>query len=135
MGYSCCDFTDDLFAELHRVGAITGAEYNDENACGNASLQAEIALKGIARLVAAREAAAKDSTVQPALDEPRIVVFAGGGVVRAVATQGMAAPPVCVVVDYDDCSDTTEAGIRAFEQERIGQDCAGFDTSGAKYIY
>lgn len=135
MGYSCCDFTDDVFAELHSVGAITEAEYHDENLSDNASLQAEYALNGIARLVAARDAAAKASTVQPALYEPRIVVFAGGGVVRSVATQGMAEPPACVVVDYDDCSDTTEAGIRAFEEERIGQDRDGFDASGAKYIY
>jgi hypothetical protein len=75
------------------------------------------------------------SDAQPDVQGPRIVVFAGGGVVRSVATQGMAEPPACVVVDYDDCSNTTEAGIRAFEQERIGQDRDGFDASGAKYIY
>lgn len=163
MGYSCCDFTDDVFAELHRVGAITEAEFNDENLSGNASLRADYAFKGIARLVEVRDAAAKakqfmqelpdlaetltgiaeqhgprtlaESKVQPALHERRIVVFAGGGVVLSVATEGLAEPPICVVVDYDDCRDRTEEGIRAFEQERIGQDRDGFDASGAKYIY
>lgn len=59
MGYSCCDFTDDVFAEFHRVGAITEAEFNDENVPDNASLQAEYAINGIARLVEVRDAATK----------------------------------------------------------------------------
>lgn len=59
MTYSCCDFTDDVFAELHRVGAITEAEANDENLNDNASLQADYALKGIGRLVEVRDAADK----------------------------------------------------------------------------
>lgn len=59
MGYSCSDFTDDVFAELHRVGAITEAEYNDEDLSNNASLQADYAFKGIGRLVEVRDAAAK----------------------------------------------------------------------------
>lgn len=59
MTYSCCDFTDDVFAELHRVGAITEAEYNDDDLEDNASLQADYAFKGIGRLVEVRDAAAK----------------------------------------------------------------------------
>lgn len=58
MGYSCCDFTDDVFAELHRVGAITEAEFSDENLPDNAHLQADYAFEGIARLVEVRDAAA-----------------------------------------------------------------------------
>lgn len=55
MTYSCCDFTDDVFAELHRVGAITETEANDENLADNASLQANYALAGIGKLVKARD--------------------------------------------------------------------------------
>ncbi len=140
MGYSSCDFADDVFAELHRVGAITKAEYDDENLCDNTALQAERAIEGIGRLVAAIDGVSRlvaaAATAKTSGDrEPRIVIFASEGVIRSVAAQGMADPPPCVVVDYDDCSDTTEAGIRAFEREKIGQDRNGFDTSGAKYIY
>lgn len=59
MTYSCSDFTDEVFAELHRVGAISDAEYNDDDVTDNAGLQANYAFKGIGRLVEVRDAAAK----------------------------------------------------------------------------
>jgi hypothetical protein len=59
MGYSCSDFTDDVFAELHRVGAITEDESNDKHLGDNAGLQADYALKGIGRLVEVRDATVK----------------------------------------------------------------------------
>ncbi len=59
MTYSCSDFTDDVFAELHRVGVISDAEYNDDDLADNAGLQADYALKGIARLVEVRDAVSR----------------------------------------------------------------------------
>jgi len=56
MTYSCTDFTDDVFAELHRVGAITQPEYDDDELVDNANLQAAYAMSGIARLVEVKDA-------------------------------------------------------------------------------
>lgn len=59
MTYSCSDLTDDVFAELHRVGAITMAEYYNDDLADNVSLQAEYVFNGISRLVKTRSAVAK----------------------------------------------------------------------------
>lgn len=57
MSYSACDFSDDVFNELGRVGAIQSTEFNDDNLEDNLGLQAEYALTAIDRLVAVRDAA------------------------------------------------------------------------------
>lgn len=56
MTYSASDFSDDIFAELHRVGAITAAEANGEDLDDNANLQSDYALAGIARLTECKDA-------------------------------------------------------------------------------
>lgn len=55
MTYSACDFTEDVFSELHRVGAIYEAECRDENLDDNQSLAADYALAGITRLVEVKD--------------------------------------------------------------------------------
>lgn len=59
MTYSCSDFTDDVYAELVRVGAINEQEDNHPDLNDNASLQADFALRAIARLVEAKDAFAQ----------------------------------------------------------------------------
>ena len=56
MTYSCTDFTDDVFNELHRTGAIHKAEAADDDLDDNQGLQAHFALLGIARLVEVKKA-------------------------------------------------------------------------------
>ena len=55
MTYSACDFSDDVFGELHRIGAISDAEFNDPALEGNPSLAATYALNAIERLAAVIE--------------------------------------------------------------------------------
>ena len=50
MTYSACDFMDEVFDELHRVGAITVAEFNDPALEDNIQLSIEYAQVGVARL-------------------------------------------------------------------------------------
>lgn len=59
MTYSCSDFTDDVFAELVRVSAISATEAADDELDDNPSLQGTYALAGIERLVDARDALAR----------------------------------------------------------------------------
>jgi hypothetical protein len=59
MSYSFSDFTDNVFKELGKSGAIRPEELNDENTMENVQLQGDYAIKAIDRLVAVRDAAAE----------------------------------------------------------------------------
>lgn len=62
MTYSATDFADDVFNELHRVGAITPDEFGDQDLEDNAELQRDYALNGIERLANARDCAVAAAT-------------------------------------------------------------------------